>query len=212
MNSASSVNFDSILKKLEECSAFHKECIVGGLKVSMRVLSFSEELKLSRIVDEISANEDYSALGDWKKYVVALSIFTLDGQVIPDILEVSNGESGVEKIEKSLYLKEKLDNLPTKITETLFDVYSDLKEESEKSLENDIKYNWFKDPATRKKEEEERIKEENDARNKELKRLKNLSDSLGNVDHENLSPLEGRGDVDREVVLEEDVTLRKVSG
>jgi len=40
----------------------------------------------------------------------------------------------------------------------LFSVYQDLKEESEKSIEDTMECNWFKDPATREQEERERVK------------------------------------------------------
>lgn len=215
MNSASSVNFDSILKKLEETSAFNKECTIGGFKFTMRVLSFSEEMKLTKIIDEISEKEDFTALNDWKKYVVSMSIYTMEGQRLPDILEVDNGESGIEKIERSLYLKEKLDNLPVKITEALFDVYSDLKEEAEKSLEEDLKYNWFKDPETRKKEEEKRIKEERSARDREISRLQNISNNSDPIDPEmgeSLEESEDKGHYVPEDHYEDEIDLQKVPG
>lgn len=212
MSSSSSINFDSIIKKLEETSTFNKECVVGGLKFNMRVLSFIEEMKLSKIIDEISENEDFSAINDWKKYVVSLSIYMIEGQKLPDVIEVSDGDSNVEKIERSLYLKGKLDDLPTKITETLFDIYTDLKDQSEKSIETDLKYTWFKDPEVRKKEEEERIKAERSYREKEINRLKDIANIPDQEVAEGPDESGGGSSNSSSIVYDEDINLQKVSG
>jgi hypothetical protein len=165
------MNFDSILEKLEESTNFTKNCSFGGFKFTMRVLSFSEEQKLSKIIDEISESEDFGSLNDWKKYVVAMSICALEDTKLADSIETSGGE----KIEKSLYLKDKLDKLPAKITEALFEVYTDLKEESEKSVDTNLEYNWFKDPAQREAEAAEKLEAEKESQAQEIARLKAIA-------------------------------------
>jgi hypothetical protein len=166
------MNFDKILDKLEKTATYTKEGKVGDFRFSMRVLSFSEELRLANILDEITEEEDYSSLNDWKKYVIATSIYALEGEVLPAIIETDNGE----RVEKSVYLKDKFESLPSSIIEALFSVYTDLKEESEKAIEEGLEYNWFKDPEVRKKEEEKRAAEARDLRQKEIERLSSLAE------------------------------------
>jgi len=146
------MNFEKILAKSSESLVFKKDCTVGGITYTLKVLSFSTEVKLSKQIDEISASGDMSALEDWKKYVISAAVAAIDGEEVPLAIK----HEGLD-IERSLYLKDHYFNkLPTKITMTLFDAYTDLKEESEKNLETNLVYNWFKDPETRKKEEEAR--------------------------------------------------------
>lgn len=146
------MNFEKILAKSSESLVFKKDCTVGGITYTLKVLSFSVEVKLSKQIDEISASGDMSALEDWKKYVISAAVAAIDGEEIPLAIK----HDGLD-IERSLYLKDHYFNkLPTKITMTLFDAYTDLKEESEKTLDTNLVYNWFKDPETRKKEEEAR--------------------------------------------------------
>jgi hypothetical protein len=148
------MNLEENLAKLVETTTFTKECTIGELPITLKVLNFSEESKMSKMLDELSDGEDYSVLGDWKKYVISSAIHKIDGEPIPETIM-----KGEEKIAKSLYIKDFLDGAPSKIIDTLFDIYTDLKEESEKDIDEHVIYNWFKDPKERKAEDAKKIKE-----------------------------------------------------
>ena len=157
------MDFDKALEKLSGEDSFKRDCQVGGLKFTLKLLSFTEESKLSAMIDEIGESEEYSALNEWKKYVVAIAIYALDGETVPDVVEKSG-----ERVEKTLYMKGFLDKVPAKVIDLLFDVYTDLKEEVEANIESNLKCNWFKDPDIRKAEDEERLKKDREKLREQL--------------------------------------------
>lgn len=164
------MDFEKSLSKLKESMEFSKEITLGDLKLTLRVLSLKEELKLNKMLDAIE-EESSPELNDWKKIVISMSICAIDGVKLPSVIEV-----GEEKTEKGLYLREFLEEVPSQVIDTLFAVYIDLKEESETSLEKSVTYNWFKDPEVREEETKKRLEEAQAAQEAEIKRLQSLQD------------------------------------
>jgi len=184
------MSFQDSLLKLSQNTVFTKDCTVNDVVIAQRVLSFREEAQLSKLIEALSDNEDISVLGDWKKHLLAMSITKIDGVEIPDVVEVEG-----ERIEKTLYLKDFLDKLPTRIIDTLFIIYTDLKEESEASIDKEIVYSWFKDPETRGREQ-----------NKTLEGDSGNSEDSGEADLEENKNREE----DIELSEEDDVVLKKI--
>ena len=141
------------LEKLVNSTMFTKECTIGGTVITLKLLSSTEEGKLSKLIDEISATDSVSALGDWKNYLLSLAMYKIAGEVLPEIIDV-----GEERMEKGLYLRSYLEKLPSTIVENLFEIYKDMKDEAVKALDKSMVYVWFKDPETRRKEEEDQKK------------------------------------------------------
>lgn len=140
---------DEIVK---ETQAFSRKCSIGKVEFKMSILSYEQEDKLTTILDEMSSDGSGS-IGDWKKVVLSMAITEINGNELPDIIDLGDDE----RVEKTLYLKDLLGKLPSKAVDTLFEVYTDLKEESDKELEDSIEVQWFRDPAIRSKELKEKI-------------------------------------------------------
>jgi hypothetical protein len=70
-------------------------------------------------------------------------------------------------------VREFLITLPDKIVEQLFDVYVDLKDQSDSTLTAQLKYDWFKTPEQREKEKaapkEEAPKEATEEKKEDIK-------------------------------------------
>jgi NACalpha-BTF3-like transcription factor len=150
--------FQAIQKSLSST----KSAEISGIKFEIGLLSFEEETKTDSF-----PQEDIEPLMYYNKMriqTLSYAIKNINGEPVPAIVDVKNGDI-VEKKQGSLFVKEFISTLPVKIVEQLFDIYIDLKEESEAALEKEIKYNWFKTPEQR--EEEAKKKKEEPPEKKE---------------------------------------------
>lgn len=152
---------DSLQKKLEGILLkldYRKETEFQGIKFELALLNISDEQKMNAIPVGDDTEDSLLYFNEMRKAILSHAIRKIDGEDIPDVVVAPDGEGTVTK-ERSIYLREFLDKLPTAITEHLFDVYVDLKEEAEAKFGENVKYEWFKTPEMREKENEERMKE-----------------------------------------------------
>ncbi|MBD3260227.1 MAG: hypothetical protein GF334_00890 [Candidatus Altiarchaeales archaeon] len=151
---------ESILKRLD----YRKETEFSGIKFEMSLLNISDEQKMNAI--DFGGEEDDGLLyfNEMRKSILSHAIRKIDGEEIPDVVSIPSDEDGKEGVtkERAIYLREFLDKLPTAVTEHLFEVYVDLKEEAEDKFGDNVKYEWFKTPEVREKENEERIRKMRD--------------------------------------------------
>lgn len=147
------MSLETILKAIQQNFNFSKEATISDIKFEIGLLTFDEEQKISSISD--STMEPIVFYNENRKRILAYSIKALNGEKIPAIVEVKNGDK-TETKEKAIYVREILDSLPSRVFDELFEMYIDLKEESEKKIEAKIEYKWFK---TKEQREEERKKE-----------------------------------------------------
>ncbi len=160
-----------ILQAVQKRFTFSKEVEFDGIKFEIAVLSFEQEMKTDSLFS--SDDDTFSYYNQVRLQTLSYAVKGINGETIPEVVE-----EGETKIQGNLYVKKILSSLPVKLVEQLFDVYVDLKEESESSLNNALKYNWFKSPETRA---EERNKIVEDAKNEPKKKEDNPEDSIPEV-------------------------------
>jgi hypothetical protein len=137
--------FQSIKAKL----SFSKVVEIAGIKFELSLLSFEQETKTDYMPqDDV---DPVAFFNENRLRTLSYAVKSVNGEVISDVVElVVDGKP--EKIQGSLFVKDLLSKLPVKLIEQLFDVYVDLKEQTDASLEKDLKYNWFKTPEKREEE------------------------------------------------------------
>jgi hypothetical protein len=138
-----------VLASVQKSFDFRKEATIGGIPFELSILTLHEEQKISAISADDQDPMQY--ISDLRKQLLSYAIKKINGEAIPDIVNTSvEGTSKSE--ERPIYLKGFLDKIPGAIIESLFDVYVDLKEESNKNIQDTTKYNWFKTPEQREAE------------------------------------------------------------
>ena len=147
---------DDLFSSITNEVTIKKEVVLKGITFKMRVLSFDEDQKISSYPED--GENPVAFYYRMKIKVLSYAIESINGEVIPEIIEVPEGDKTITK-ERSLYLVDKLSKLPTKITDSLFDIYIDFKEEQEKNISEDIKYEWFKTPEQREKDRKKKAEE-----------------------------------------------------
>jgi len=141
--------FQAIQKKLN----FTKTAEIDGIVFELGLLTFDEELK-----SEVMPQENLEPLvyfNQSRLQTLSYAIKAINGEAVTAVVEIKTGDK-VEKKQGSLYVKELLNTLPLKLIEHLFDIYVDLKEELDGTIDNSIKYNWFKTPEQREEDEKKR--------------------------------------------------------
>jgi hypothetical protein len=152
------MSLENILKTIQQNFNFTKEATIADIKFELGLLTFDEEQKVSSISD--ASMEPIVFYNENRKRILAYSIKSLNGEKVPTIVEVKSGEKAETK-ERAIYLREILDSLPSRVFDELFEMYIDLKEESEKKIEAKIEYKWFKTKEEREAERKKAEEEEN---------------------------------------------------
>lgn len=155
------MSLSDVIKSLEDKFSFKKKAIVSGISFEISLLNYEQDQLISSFPDE--GDDPLSYYERTRAQVLSYAITCIDGEVIPDIVEVKEENSTVTK-EKSIYVKEILKKVPPKIVEKLFEVYIDFKDETDNKLDNDVEFEWYKTPEQRKKERD--AKEEEEKRDK----------------------------------------------
>ena len=156
------MNFQKIFDNIKTKSEFRKSVELQGVKYELSILSVDEEIKANTMDKNISDTEGLVIYETLKKQILSFAIRNIDGNEIPDIIELEEGEGDnkkVSRIERSLYLKRAIKTWNTYMVDSLFEVYIDVKEEASINLKKELKYNWFKEPEDRKKELLKRLNE-----------------------------------------------------
>ena len=146
-----------VVKSMEDSFSFKQKAIVKGIQFEISLLNYEQDQMISSIPDE-----DDDALSFYDKtraQILSHAIISIDNEMIPDIVETKEGEKIITK-ERAIYVRELLKKIPPKIVEKLFEIYIDFKEETDKNLEEDVQYQWYKTPEQRQKEREQKEKEE----------------------------------------------------
>lgn len=142
---------DSILVKFD----YRKETEFQGIRFEMTLLNIVEEQKMNSL--PTAEEEDTLAfIDEMRRSIVSHAIRKIDDEEIPAIVACTDGDKEVTK-ERAIYLKSFLQKLPSAVTDHLFSVYVDLKEEAEQKFSDSVKYNWFKTPEERDVENDERL-------------------------------------------------------
>lgn len=177
------MSFQELLKSLKESVDFKKTVEIAGHKIEIGLLTLEEEYKANSD-DEDSENLDgLEYVNSIRKRLLSYSIRSIDGEIIPPIVDVEeNGEK--IKLEKSLYVRNVLDNFPALIIDKLFEVYTDIREESDENIKNKIKYDWFKTPEEREEDNKKRMKNFDNLGKEKSNKIENEEKSDGTTEEE----------------------------
>jgi hypothetical protein len=159
--------FQAIQKKLN----YTKDIEISGIKFELGLLSFEQEMKSESIPQDDMDPLVY--FNETRLQTLSYAVKSINGESVPEVVEIKTGDK-TEKIQGSLFVKASISKLPLKITEQLFDAYIDHKDESEASLDKELKYTWFKTPEQR--EEERKKKTEERAAEKSEEKSDNVPD------------------------------------
>lgn len=157
------MSLNQVLKDVREKFSYRKTVTLRGIEFVIGLLDYDENQKVSSLPDDEVDPMVY--MNDIRRQTLAYAVKAINGEEIPDVVQVNENESK----EKAVYLKELLGNFPMKVTDQLFDAYVDLKEQSDKEIETEMQFEWFKSPEQRRKEQEEEEKQASDAAKKEGK-------------------------------------------
>ena len=150
------MSFQDYIKELTSKVDFRKECEINGIKFELGMLNLREEQIINSLDSDTSDGLNF--FNESRKLLLAHAIKKIDGQIVPNIVDILDKNGDKSTKEKAVYLREFLESLPTFFLDQLFEAYFDLREESEKNLKDKVKYDWFKSPEERKKEQEEKAK------------------------------------------------------
>ena len=158
------MSLDDVLSNIKEQVNYRKEATISGIKFEIGLLSLREEGALSAI--DIDGMDGIAYINETRKITLSYAIKKINGEVISDIVETKDDKGEPVTKEKAVYLRDFLDSIPSKITEDLFEIYADFREEKEKQTEDQVLYEWYKTPEVRNKEREENMRSF-DEKNKE---------------------------------------------
>jgi len=145
-----------VLASVQKSFDFRKEVTIGGIPFELSILTLQEEQKLGALSDEGKDAMQYVA--DLRRHLLSYAIKKVKNEVIPEVVKSTvDGKEITE--ERAIYVKRFIDNMPGDLVEALFDVYVDLKDESDQKLRGSLKYSWFKTPEQREAEAKKRAEE-----------------------------------------------------
>lgn len=150
------------LKKLQMKFVCRKDVTIAGNKYTLQVLSLREEQRVQSLPSEDV--EGIAFFNEMQKSVLAHALRAVDGEEIPDIIELDDQDGKKVTKERPIYVREILDSLPSAILDNLFQVYADMRDEKEQEINSSLTYSWYKTPKQR--EEERKRKDEEDSSKK----------------------------------------------
>lgn len=153
-----------VIKSLEEKFNFKKSAVISGISFEFALLNYAQDQMINSFPDE--GDDPISFYEKTRAQVLSYALISINGEVIPEIVEVQEGDKTVTK-EKAIYVREILKKIPPKIVEQLFEVYIDFKDEMDAKIGEDLVYQWYKTPEQRKAERDKKEKEEKEKRKRE---------------------------------------------
>lgn len=144
------MSLQDVLKAVQDSYAFKKTATVKGIPYGIKVLNVDQEKLVNVAVSALNEEDPAAYIRELRKEILSRAIIEIQGEPVPEVVEVQEG-----KKDKAIFLKEFFGTLPDTVIEKLFDAYVDLREESQKAIENEMQYDWFKTPEQRQKEYEE---------------------------------------------------------
>jgi hypothetical protein len=187
------MGFLESIKEIKEKISYTKEIEFEGVKVLLGLLTVNEERLVNTVTEGDQELEGMSYVNDVRKRVLSYAIKSIGNEVIPEIVEYVEGDKQVRQT-RNVYLYDFLSGVPTSGVDILFEVYTDLKDEVEDSIEKKIKVNWYLTPSER----EIRRKEE-------FKRRELESNNLIKEQEEERLSEEGREDIKFREIKNKDV-------
>jgi hypothetical protein len=151
------MGFLESIKEIKEKISYTKEIEFEGVKVLLGLLTVNEERLVNTVTEGDQELEGMSYVNDVRKRVLSYAIKSIGNEVIPEIVEYVEGDKQVRQT-RNVYLYDFLSGVPTSGVDILFEVYTDLKDEVEDSIEKKIKVNWYLTPSEREIRRKEEFK------------------------------------------------------
>jgi len=145
------------LEKIKKKVNRTKDVDFFGSSVTLRILTAKEEDNVSNLEGEEKV-EVQQIISNMRKNILAYALHAVDGEVFPDVIVSKDSEGNEKKQTKFIFVLEYLSTLSTSFVDSLFDSYLDFKEESNKEVLDNFKWEWYKTPEQREKEYEEKAK------------------------------------------------------
>jgi hypothetical protein len=164
------MSLKEILSAVQNSFQFKKGADFRGIKYELSVLSVDQEKKVNSVVatyDNIEGLDYYNQL---KKELLCEAITAINGEAIGKTVKDTDASGKEVEKDKAIFLRGLLGDIPTAGIDQLFEVYLDLKEQSEEILKKEMRYDWFKTPEQRKKEVEEKIKKDEEEKVRKAKK------------------------------------------
>lgn len=125
------------IEKLQTVVTLEKEVDVGDLKFTLRPLTTVEEIALHEMANE-RQDQGINYLTIIKQGSLGFAIHKIDGEVIPDVVEITPGK---ERLNKHLFIKKKIiEPMSQAAIDTLFNAYLILNIELQKKIQETIKF------------------------------------------------------------------------
>jgi hypothetical protein len=128
---------NKILKKLEKIvssATKTKDVTVDDIKLTIRLLTSAEEVLVQ---DAISSLDGLMFLLRTKNETLSYAIKKIDGEDLPDEIEIENGV----RIQRNIFLKNRfLSSLPQPSLDSIFQAYLVLQLESQEETKKNIKF------------------------------------------------------------------------
>lgn len=165
-----------VLKAIENKLLFKKRAVVGGITFDIALLNYEQDQMINAIPDD--GDTPLSFYDKTRAQVLSHAIVGINEEVIPDVVQVPEGDRTVTK-ERPIYIREFLKKIPPKLVDKLFEIYVDFKDEMDSRLEKDIQYEWYKTPDVRRKEreEKERVEASSEKKESELASINNTEEA-----------------------------------
>lgn len=154
------MGFMESINEITKKMSYRKTIEIEGIKVTLAILSVSEEQRVNAEDEEDESLEGMPYINEIRKKVLAHSIKAIDGNDLPDIIEYEK-DGKIVKQTRELFLSDFLSKLPTAGLDIIFEAYADLKDEINDSMDGKIRVNWYLTPEERERKREEEIKKAN---------------------------------------------------
>jgi hypothetical protein len=159
-----------VFSSVKESFKFKKNVIIKDVTYELTVLSMGQERKVNLFLDGLKQDDSLEYLNELKRSVISEAITAINGESLGKTIKDTDKDGKEVEKDRVIFLKEFLCEIPSGIVTELFDAYIDAKDQSDDMLKKEMKYDWFKTPEQREKENEDLRKKE------ELKKEEKIED------------------------------------
>jgi hypothetical protein len=161
------MDITSIINKAFAVETLTRKVEINGLTFVLGAASNKDETTIAELFNKAqkTPEDSMSYLGDVRARSIASVLRSINGEVIPDIVELPDGT----KVERIVYLAKEISKWPASLVATLFTVTNDFNKMVKNNLRKTVKYEWY-GPNIVELEQKE-AEEENRADKEELEKI-----------------------------------------
>lgn len=131
----------NLIQETIKNSSLRAEVVVQGITFTLTPSTTKDEYILAEHMASLSQNQDdmFSSLQSIRARALASMICAINGEEIPDMVEMDNGT----KVERVIYLADDIVQWPSVIVNSLFTVSTDFKKKVRDTVRGSVQYEWF---------------------------------------------------------------------